>query len=88
MNPQEQSTNSSFTALSDMPPQKSVVSSAAGNILRNRQFQSVRFDELHSDSAKPEPKVVIHRNGQDIDSIEFVCRCGCSKTVRFDYDAD
>lgn len=88
MNPHEQSINSSFTPLADAPLQKSVPSASSGNILRNRQFQSVRFDELRSESDDPEPSVVVHRSGDEIESIEFVCRCGCSKTVRFDYDGD
>lgn len=88
MNQHEQSTNSDFTELSEAPRVQSGVPSSAGNVLRNRQFQAVHFDELRNESGKQEPNVNIRRNGDDIESIEFVCRCGCTKTVRFDYDAE
>lgn len=88
MNQLEQSTNSDFTELSDAPQVRSGVPSSAGNVLRNRQFQAVHFDELRTESGAHEPNVIIRRSGNDIESIEFVCRCGCTKTVRFDYDAE
>ncbi len=88
MNQPELSTNSGFTELGETPREQSGVPSSAGNVLRNRQFLAVHFDELRNESAKQEPIVNIRRNGNDIESIEFVCRCGCTKTVRFDYDAE
>ncbi|NUN69451.1 MAG: hypothetical protein HUU02_07035 [Bacteroidetes bacterium] len=88
MNPLEQSTNNTFTELTEFTPQRSGAVQHSGNILRNRQFQAVRFDEFRPDAGALEPKVVVHRNGDEIESIEFVCTCGCRKTVRFDYDSD
>lgn len=90
MNPAEPSSNNaSFTDLSEVPPARSVSTATYGNVIRDVVYQPVRYDDFRNDPGRPnEPQVVVHRNGDDIAMIEFRCSCGCSKTVRFDYEGE
>jgi hypothetical protein len=39
-----------------------------------------------ADSSPEQPSLIIHKSGDVIESAEFVCKCGRSATLQFDYD--
>lgn len=61
----------------------------SGNIIKGDRVVSngVRSLELH-DGADDHPSVVVHREGNQVDRVEFVCNCGRSTTVKLVYDGE
>ena len=41
-----------------------------------------------SDSAVDQPTVIVRKEHDVVESIEFVCRCGRSTAVHFDYEGE
>ena len=58
-------------------------------ILKNISVEVMKFQHLESHADDfTEPTVTINRDGDRIESIEFVCTCGKSKTLVFEYDVE
>ncbi len=60
-----------------------------GNVIKGESIhihgeRRIRVEESESDA----PKVVVHKEGDRVDSVEFICPCGKSTSLRFDYDQD
>jgi hypothetical protein len=88
MNQADQFSTDQFTALGSAPFDASAVR-IAGNILKNKEYRPARFSELSDDSKRSDgPSVVVHRNGDVIERIEFICTCGCTKSVLFETDGE
>jgi len=49
---------------------------------------SPTMEEEIPQQSKDEPRILLHRNGDVIESIEFRCSCGKSTTVHLVYDGD
>ena len=91
MNQQNPSPTNEFVELSEFKgsaeSEKNVQRS--GNILKNASVEAIKFQHLESDANDfIEPTITINRNGDRIESIEFVCTCGKSKVLMFEYDAE
>lgn len=88
MNQAEQFSTEQFTPLGSVPFDAAPLRSA-GNVVRNKEFRPARFNELSDESNRTDsPSVVVHRNGDIIERIEFICTCGCTKTVLFETDGE
>lgn len=48
---------------------------------------SVKRIEVEANEAG-QPGIILHRNGEIIESIEFVCVCGRNSEIRLEYDGD
>jgi hypothetical protein len=60
-----------------------------GNVIkRDRVVQSGIQQVSVADGAPGQPTVYVHRHGDDVDSVEFVCSCGRTATVKFDYGGE
>lgn len=91
MNQTEQLSTDQFTAFTPMPLVKDAPRSSQGNILKGINYQRLEFGPLQPSSphsSSDEPKVIVHRSGDLIESIEFICTCGCSKSVSFNYEGE
>ncbi len=91
MNLTEQSSTDSFTQFSERPAVKDAPRRHTGNILKEGNFQRLELDTLNASvivSSSGEPRVIVNRSGDMIESIEFICTCGCSKTVSFDFEGE
>lgn len=53
-----------------------------GNIVRVRGSRNIEVDESGPDA----PKIVIHKEGDCIEGVEFVCPCGKSASLSFEYE--
>jgi hypothetical protein len=63
-----------------------------GNIIKgepNLECQSPT-ENANSTEGLPsqQPEVIIHKDGENIKSIEFICICGQKTEVRFDYSQE
>jgi len=89
MNQSNQSSDNTFVELGSATISKQTGARAEGNIFKNIQVSSVQFnsfpDQPHNDC---EPVVHVHKAGDKLESIEFVCSCGKSKVITFDYDEE
>jgi hypothetical protein len=60
-----------------------------GNIIKgesNLESQPSQDKPYNTESTSaPQPEIIIHKDGETIKSIEFVCTCGQKTEVRFDY---
>jgi hypothetical protein len=91
MNQTEQSSTDQFTAFVPVPLVKDAPRSSQGNILKDINFQRLELGQLQPTSPRSsagEPKVIVNRSGDLIESIEFICTCGCTKSVSFNYEGE
>lgn len=91
MNQTEQSSTDSFTQFSERPAVTDAPRRHTGNVLKEGTFQRLELDTLNASvvvSSSGEPRVIVNRSGDMLESIEFICTCGCSKTVSFDYEGE
>lgn len=91
MNQTEQSSTEQFTPFTPAPITKDTPRSTQGNILKDLNFQRLELGQIHAatpNSSPGEPKVIVHRSGEIIERIEFICSCGCSKSVSFNYEGE
>lgn len=89
MNPEEQYSDNGFTGVTSFGSSAPEGRPNPGNIIKNVRCNPVVYDEFDRTAPAPtEPKVIVHRSNDAIDRIEFVCSCGCSKTVHFRYDGE
>jgi hypothetical protein len=57
-------------------------------IKRDRVVHSGVQQVSVADGAPGQPTVYVHRHGEDVDSVEFVCNCGRTATVKFEYESE
>jgi hypothetical protein len=79
--------NSGFVDLSRIDQVKSVAVHARGNIIHNTSPDDPAGAAAES-SRSHIPEIVLHRTGDDVSAIEFVCPCGRRAMVRISYDAE
>jgi hypothetical protein len=58
---------------------------AGGNVIKSEAV-TVKDDLTVSPIEDGEPDILVHRNGDRIEKIEFTCKCGRTSAVSFDYD--
>ncbi|MCU0411799.1 MAG: hypothetical protein MUF82_04615 [Bacteroidetes bacterium] len=66
-----------------------VTGTTRGNLIRHTSIApSSKADPAAATepSHSHAPEVVIHRNGESIESIEFICTCGQHAVVNLEYD--
>jgi hypothetical protein len=89
MNQSNQSSDNSFVELGSAPLPTQTVPRSNSNIVKNIQVKSIQFGSFSSHSNKDcDPIVNINKSGDTIESIEFVCSCGKTKVLTFDYDEE
>lgn len=58
---------------------------AGGNVIKSGAV-TVRDQLKVSPIEEGEPDILVHREGDRIEKIEFTCKCGRTSAVSFDYD--
>jgi hypothetical protein len=58
---------------------------AAGNVIKSNSV-TVKDKTTVSPIEDGEPDILVHRDGDRIETIEFTCKCGRTSAVSFDYD--
>ncbi|MBW7886952.1 MAG: hypothetical protein H3C35_01150 [Bacteroidetes bacterium] len=89
MNQNGQSSSTEFVDLASLNKENVTTSVVEGNILKTSSSEQTQFtfpeiQHIH----ESEPEVRFHKNGETIESIEFICSCGKSKTVYLEYAAE
>lgn len=60
-----------------------------GNLIKRNIALPAGIEEISVDShGDGAPTVLIHRQGSEIESVEFVCGCGQTSTVKFEYSPE
>jgi hypothetical protein len=79
-----------FVDLGSMDHAQIVPHHTRGNVIRRKLLANIPATQAHStpeQQAKGQaPEVLVHRNGEAIESIEFVCSCGQHAFVQLEYD--
>jgi len=89
MNQQSPSSNSQFIGLTEFSAPSENTTRLSGNILKNIQVAGFKFSDLQIDATcGDEPVVLVKREADVIQSIEFVCSCGKKKIVSFEYEEE
>jgi len=89
MNQSNQSSDNTFVELGSATIPKQSAARSGGNIFKNIQVNSVQFNSFSVKSKNDcEPTVNIHKDGEKIECVEFVCSCGKTKLLKFDYDVE
>jgi hypothetical protein len=85
----KQSGEGGFAALGSFEGIKVQQRAQAGNIIKASQVVSrgAHAIELHENPDNLS-SVVIHRDGERVDRVEFVCICGRGTTLRLEYDGE
>ena len=78
-----------FTDLSSFESIRVEEFSQIGNVIKGDRVVSsgAHAIELH-EGAGDHPSVVVHRNGERIERIEFLCQCGHGTSVTLEYDGE
>jgi hypothetical protein len=81
--------DSSFTDLVSYEHVRVAMKGHSGTILKAASVEArgSRKIEIEAGDAD-EPGIILHRNGDAIESIEFVCKCGRCTEIRLEYDGD
>lgn len=59
------------------------------NVIKSVQVVQKGVQEvLHGADDHTSPEIVVHREGDTVIAIDFLCKCGHSATVRFEYDEE
>ena len=75
-----------FMDLSEFESVRSKKQVLRGNVIkRDRVIRSGIQQISVADGAPGQPAVYVHRHGDDVESVEFVCSCGRSASVTFEY---
>ena len=62
---------------------------AQTNVIKGMHIVHRGTEHVHRSEHDPdEPDVIVHREGDTVISIDFVCACGRSTSVRFMYDGE
>lgn len=89
MSQPNQSQDNSFVELSSAQIPAQTVARSNSNIFKNIQVNSIQFDSFSNHSNTDcDPVATINKIGDKIESIEFICSCGKTKTLTFDYDEE
>lgn len=81
--------NSSFTDLVSYEHVRVGKKGHRGSILKAASVVSGGSRKIEIEAGDVEESdVIIHRNGDAIESIEFVCKCGHRTEIRLEYDGD
>jgi hypothetical protein len=64
-----------------------VADAKIGRLIKSRHVSCVGTKNIDvSHAATNQPTVVMHRDGDTVTAIEFVCSCGASTLVSLEYD--
>ena len=78
-----------FTDLSEFRKVDAPNGHARANIVKGMHIVHRGTEEIHRAEHDPgQPDIIVHRDGETILSIEFVCPCGRSTSVQFAYDGE
>ena len=59
------------------------------NVIKHVHVVHGGVEEIHRDSDESgSPDIVVHREGDVVVSIDFVCKCGNSTSIRLTYDEE
>jgi hypothetical protein len=89
MSQQNQSSNNKFIEMTEFTQSEENELVIQGNVIKNVSLESAKFNNLQMETdCIDEPTVVIRRNGDLIENIEFTCSCGKKKIVKFEYEGE
>ncbi|MCX6138818.1 MAG: hypothetical protein NTV54_15165 [Ignavibacteriales bacterium] len=81
-----------FTSFGSMMDSQSIQlppNSRLGNIIKQ---SAVPTEQVHSHAQaameQDKPRIVLHRNGDQIVRIEFICHCGRTSEIVLEYDGE
>jgi hypothetical protein len=75
-----------FTLLTDFHRVDTGEKRLNGNVVKRSRVHPGGVQKIGlADGEKDEPRIVVHKNGESVESIEFTCICGRSATLRLDY---
>jgi hypothetical protein len=58
-----------------------------GNVIKSHQAVTVGIKQIESIEADPDqPKVFVHKTGEEIQKVEFQCTCGKTASLTFTYE--
>jgi hypothetical protein len=79
------SSGSDFTPLGAYEGECRPGGRGAGNVIKSKSV-NVKDDHTVAPIEDGEPDILVHRDGDRIEKIEFTCKCGRNSAVTFDYD--
>jgi len=82
---EQNSTASDFTPLGAYQGTFRPGARAGGNVIKSDAV-TVKNRLTVSPVEDGEPDILVHRDGDRIEKIEFTCKCGRTSAVSFDYD--
>ena len=89
MSTQNLSSNNQFINLNEYTISEESPVQFQSNVIKNLTVEAAKFNSLQIESnCVDEPTVVVRRNGDSIESIEFTCSCGNKKIVKFEYEGE
>ncbi len=89
MGKNSQQETSSFIDFASFQNVQATKKGRKGNILKADSVDSgtARKIEVEANEAD-QPGIILHRNGEIIESVEVVCVCGRHSEIRLEYDGD
>lgn len=85
----KESTPEGFTDLSEYKNVGTSNLRAQANVVKGMHIVHRGTEEIHrSAQDADQPEIFVQRDGETVISIDFVCKCGRSTSVRFEYEEE
>ncbi len=81
--------HSSFIDFASFQNVQVTKSGRKGSVLKADSVDSGSIRKIEIEASEPgQPEIILHRNGEIIESVEIVCVCGRHSEIRLEYDGD
>lgn len=85
----QDSNSNDFTDLAEFKKIGMAHLRAENNVIKSVHVVQTGVEEVHRDTTDQcAPDVIVHRNGDVVVSIDFICKCGHSASIRLAYDEE
>lgn len=85
----EQTRHDTFTEFQEFPRVGSQGERTHRTLVKASQIIHRGEQEVHLVDDDPnQPNIIVQKDGERVVAIDFHCKCGCSTTVRFEYDEE
>ncbi len=81
--------NDTFVNLASFERERLQTKKLKGNVVKRETVVCRGRHKVYSDDGDVnQPSIIVHRNNNAVDGVEFICTCGKSSKVTFDYEGE
>lgn len=79
--------NDTFISLASFERERLQPKKITGNVIKRKTVICTGKHKVYNDEGdENQPSIIVHRNDNAVEGVEFICTCGKSSMVSFDYE--